>query len=195
MAGKRILAVLLLVGTWAISPIPTAAQPPGDRVLLNYDRPLAAILATQRFRSLSLLVEKSAYRLTVMADRKRQKAYPVVFGQNPVDDKLRSGDLCTPLGRFRLRAAYPHPHWSRFLWLDYPTADSWTKHKRAKAAGTIRANDQIGGEIGIHGVPEGQDDLIDRRENWTLGCISLKNRDVQEIFQAVKKGTVIEIVP
>jgi murein L,D-transpeptidase YafK len=162
---------------------------------LNQDRPLTTILAKQRYRALSLLVEKSAYRLTVMADGKPQKAYPVVFGQNPVDDKLRSGDLCTPLGRFRLRAAYPHPHWSRFLWLDYPTADSWTKHKRAKVAGTIRATDRIGGEIGIHGVPEGQDDLIDRRENWTLGCISLKNRDVQEIFQAVKKGTVIEIVP
>ncbi|MBT3756536.1 MAG: L,D-transpeptidase, partial [Candidatus Cloacimonetes bacterium] len=50
-----------------------------------------------------------------------------------------------------------------------------------------------GGEIGIHGVPAGYDNMIDEKYNWTLGCISLKNVDVNEIYKLIKVGTRIEI--
>jgi murein L,D-transpeptidase YafK len=121
------------------------------------------------------------------------KSYPVVFGANPVDDKHREGDRCTPEGRFKIDARYPHRLWNKFMLLSYPTAESWRKFKEAKRSGKLRASATIGGNVGIHGVPEGRDDAIDSRTNWTLGCISLKNADVDELYSVVRKGTAVEI--
>ena len=163
--------------------------------LLNYERSLTEILGNRtNLDSVSLLVEKSKYRLTVFYGGEPIKSYPVVFGGNPKGDKLHEGDRKTPEGIFRVRDLYPHPTWSKFIWLDYPTPTSWRKHFKAKLGGEIDFSLPIGGEIGIHGVPSGGDILIDEGSNWTLGCVSLKNRDVDEIYQFVKAGTVVEIV-
>ena len=56
--------------------------------LLNYDKPITQILASNIDKNKSLiLVEKSKYRQTFFYDKKPIKSYPVVFGSNPVDDK------------------------------------------------------------------------------------------------------------
>ena len=143
----------------------------------------------------SVLIEKSAYRLTVRYELEPVKVYPVVFGSEPVGDKLAEGDRKTPEGIYRVRDLYPHPQWSKFIWLDYPTPQDWQEHDAAKLAGEIPATATIGSEIGIHGVPDGSDGLIDSRTNWTWGCVSLKNEDVDEIYSVLSQGTVIEIVP
>lgn len=144
---------------------------------------------------LSLLVEKSAFRLTVFHQGNPIKTYPIVLGGNPSGDKLREGDRKTPEGIFKIRDQYPHPTWSKFIWLDYPTADSWRKHWNAKLSGEIDPLDTIGGEVGIHGVPNGADDWIASGKNWTLGCVSLTNADINEIYAVVGQGTVVEILP
>lgn len=107
---------------------------------------------------------------------------------------MKEGDGCTPEGVFELIDLYPHAKWSKFMWIGYPNNDSWKKFEANKAAGLIAESDKIGGEIGIHGVPEGMDALIDVGKNWTLGCISLKNSDVDEIYGVSKKGTKVVIV-
>lgn len=164
--------------------------------LLNYERSLTELLGNRTdLDNVSLLVEKSKYRLTVFDGEEAIKSYPVVFGGNPKGDKLHEGDRKTPEGIFRVRDLYPHPGWSKFIWLDYPTSASWQKHFKAKLAGEIDFSLPIGGEIGIHGVPSGGDTLIDRGSNWTLGCVSLKNKDVDEIYQFLKVGTMVKIVP
>ena len=140
------------------------------------------------------MVEKSRYRLTVYYQKKPIKAYAIVLGANPKDDKLRQGDKRTPEGRFHVQELYYHSAWSKFIWLDYPNQDSWRKFSQARIRGELKANDDIGGEIGIHGVERGQDWLIDRKINWTLGCISLKNKDVDEIYTLLERGTTIEIL-
>ncbi len=160
---------------------------------LNYDQPLTKLIENVNADSISILIEKSEYKLTIMSNNKRIKSYPVVFGSNPVDDKLREGDSCTPEGFFTVLDLYPHKSWSKFIWIDYPTAESWRKHNAAKDSGMIRSSASIGGEIGIHGVPSGYDNMIDEKFNWTLGCISLKNSDIDEIYAIIKAGTEIEI--
>lgn len=105
-----------------------------------------------------------------------------------------SGDRKTPEGTLKIQDKYPHPSWSKFLWLDYPNAQSQCKHNRAKQMGDILQQITIGGEIGIHGVPIGQDALIDERNNWTLGCPTLKTQDINELYDVVKIGTIVEIV-
>ena len=142
---------------------------------------------------ISILIDKSDYKLYVQAEGKTLKEYPVVFGSNPVDDKLMEGDRRTPEGKFKIITKYPHKHWSKFIWLNYPTKESWEKYKKAKKEGKIPSNATVGGQVGIHGVPEGADYAIDKRQNWTFGCISLKNKDVNEIYPYINKNTVIEI--
>jgi murein L,D-transpeptidase YafK len=139
-------------------------------------------------------VEKSKYRLTVYYQKKPIKAYAIVLGANPKDDKLREGDKRTPEGIFRVKDLYYHSEWSKFVWLDYPNPDSWRKFSQAKASGEVKPSDDIGGEIGIHGVKKGQDWLIDRKINWTLGCVSLRNKDIDEIYPLLQRGTTIEIL-
>jgi hypothetical protein len=61
--------------------------------LLNYETPLGDLLESPVDKDrISLLIEKPQYRLTVLYDGRPVKQYPVVFGGNPVDDKLRQGD-------------------------------------------------------------------------------------------------------
>jgi murein L,D-transpeptidase YafK len=138
-------------------------------------------------------IDKSDYRLSVMVDSLVIKQYPVVFGGNPADDKLRQGDKCTPEGEFKVISKYPHKSWDKFIWIDYPNDASWAKHQKAKREGRIETSDGIGGEIGIHGVPKGTDFMIDQRINWTLGCISLKNEHVNEIYPYLDKGSMVII--
>ena len=145
--------------------------------------------------SLHIYIDKSDLTLQLIADTILVKTYPIVLGGNPKDDKRMEGDQCTPEGIFQLRNLYPHKKWSKFLWVDYPTEYSWEKHKAAKAAGQIPADASIGGEIGIHGVPAGCDHWIDEVQHWTLGCISVKNAHIDEIYCAVHKGTRVIIEP
>ena len=160
---------------------------------LNYNKQISEIITEVNIDDISILIEKSKYKLTILYADEQLKSYPVALGSNPVDDKLRQGDCCTPEGFFKVRAKYPHKNWSKFIWIDYPTAESWEKHNSAKSEGLITNNSSIGGEIGIHGVPSGYDNLIDEKSNWTLGCISLKNSDINEIYKYIKDGTKIEI--
>ncbi len=141
-----------------------------------------------------IYIDKSDRVLKFFANNQLLKTYPVVLGANPVDDKLQEGDNCTPEGEFAIRDLYPHKTWDKFIWVNYPTAASYVKHNNAKKQGSIKNNAGIGGEIGIHGVPEGKDDWIDNNEDWTAGCISLKNEHIREIFASVQTGTEIEIV-
>lgn len=144
---------------------------------------------------ISLLIEKSKYRLTIYQDKIAIKSYPVVFGDNPKGDKFIEGDRRTPEGIFHLKDLYPHPQWSKFLWLDYPNAASWRKHLIAKQTNKIPWYASIGKDVGIHGVSVNSDKLIEERVNWTWGCISLKTSDVNEIYQVSRSGTLVEILP
>lgn len=171
------------------------SHPSPPESLLNYDRPLSEVIGAIDKSKVSILIEKSQYRLTVYYDKAPVKSYPVVFGGNPVGDQLREGDRRTPEGIFKIRDLYPHYSWSKFIWIDYPNQESWRKHREAKGQGKIDKGDRIGGEIGIHGVPYNGDYLIYRGNNWTLGCISLKNKDVDEIYEVLQKNTLVEIIP
>lgn len=153
--------------------------------------PLSKIIPEET--EISILIDKSDYQLHIYASDTLVKTFPVVLGGNPFGDKLREGDQCTPEGNFKIVDKYPHKTWSKFIWINYPTDDSWRKHNKAKADGIIPKNATIGGEIGIHGVPKDTDVMIETGVNWTLGCISLTNAAVNEIYPFITDKTVIKI--
>ncbi len=170
-------------------------QPLAGNNSINKNRSLTTILGDRIDKQqTSILIEKSKYRLTIYQNRQPIKSYPIVLGDHPTGDKFIEGDRRTPEGIFHIKDMYPHPQWSKFLWLDYPTAYSWKKHLAAKQTGKIPWYATIGRDVGIHGVPTNGDAMIDQQVNWTWGCISLKTADVQEIYQASQPGTLVEIL-
>lgn len=142
---------------------------------------------------LFIYIDKTRHTLTLKAGRLTLKQYRCVFGTNPVADKKFEGDRCTPEGVFHIIDKGPNMLWDKFMLIDYPTADSWSKFKANKQAGLIKPNARIGGSIGIHGVPKDRLYLVDKGINWTYGCISLSNPDVEDLYQYVGKGTTVII--
>lgn len=163
---------------------------------VSYDNTdLKLILAENAIKteSLSVLIDKSDYKLSIINADTVVKWYPVVLGYNPVGDKMQEGDYKTPEGVFGIRDKYPHKNWHYFVWIDYPNAESWKRFEKRKKDGIISEDAKIGGEIGIHGTPEGGDYLIDQGKNWTFGCISLKRKHIEEIYPYLHKDIKITI--
>jgi murein L,D-transpeptidase YafK len=138
-----------------------------------------------------IVVHKLTRKLTCYRGLTPLKTFPVVLGTNPRNDKLCQGDACTPEGVYRVRAKYPHAKWDSFIWLDYPNTKNWLKFSRAKQAGKIPPDANIGGQVGIHGTEDPSRNLAG--QNWTLGCISLLNKDLQEIYPLVNDQTLVVI--
>jgi len=167
-----------------------------DTGIVHPNVPLVVLIDSFQVKqhNISILIDKSDYTLTVLNKETVLKTYRMVLGTNPVDDKRMQGDRCTPEGTFHIVSKYPHKSWRKFIWIDYPNDESRRKFKEAKANGEIPKNAKIGGEVGIHGTPSDCDYLIDDKVNWTWGCISLKRKDVDEIYPYINEDTDIVIV-
>jgi len=143
--------------------------------------------------SISIIIDKSDYELNVYDDKGWYATYPVVFGNNSLEDKKVAGDNNTPEGSFRITSKRIHEKWYRFLAIDYPTKESWEKFNERKKRGEIPASASIGGAIGIHGTWPHEDFVIDKYKNWTMGCISMKRDDVDEVYNFTPVGTKVTI--
>lgn len=161
-------------------------------------KPLAAIIDSLKLdaKAIGFKVHKSKRRFDVVAQGQVLKSYPCVLGEVPIGDKFHQGDRKTPEGSFTFRSKRVHAQWHKFIWVDYPNAESWKRYNERKAKGQIPRGKDIGGEIGIHGVPEGMDHWIDTGADWTWGCIALRNADVDEIYPyIIAYRTKIEVLP
>lgn len=144
-------------------------------------------------QQVEVLIDKSERLLSVRAGARTLRSYPVVFGDTSLEAKLRQGDYLTPEGNYRMISKYPHRSWTKFVWINYPNAEDRKRFAEAKKSGLIPKNAEIGGEIGIHGVPEGMDHFIDEVRHWTLGCISLKTKDINDLYPILTTQTPIII--
>ena len=140
-----------------------------------------------------IVIHKTRYELKVFDRKGWLVTYPVVFGSNDMRDKLYEGDRKTPEGNFAIVSKRIHSKWNRMMMLDYPTPASYEKFNARKNAGIVPASAKIGGGIGIHGTWPHEDFQIDRFRNWTDGCISMRNRDVEELYSMVPMGTKVFI--
>lgn len=140
-----------------------------------------------------IVIDKSSYELYVYDKLGWFATYPVVFGNNTLDDKKMEGDRKTPEGDFKIANKRVHEKWDRYMGLDYPTRESLERFKQRKQKGEIPANASPGGGIGIHGTWPNEDYVIDRYKNWTNGCISLKNEDVEDLYSYVPIGAPVTI--
>ncbi len=140
-----------------------------------------------------IVIDKSDYELSVYDDQGFLIAYPVVFGNQDQGDKLYEGDRRTPLGTYRIDLKKPHPKWSKYMGIDYPSSQDQAKFQQRKQSGIIPANARIGKAIGIHGTWANEDFAVDEFQNWTNGCIALKNIHIEELYKIIPMGTMVTI--
>jgi murein L,D-transpeptidase YafK len=166
---------------------------PAKTKITNYTVTKAKKRASLPVAPVYVVIDKSDYELQVFDAQGWYATYPVVFGNNSLEDKKMEGDRLTPEGIFHIVRKRPHEKWSRFLSLDYPTQESLQKFRERKMRGEVPQNASPGGGVGIHGTWPHDEFMIDRYKNWTNGCIALKNEDVQDIYQYLKVGTQVTI--
>jgi murein L,D-transpeptidase YafK len=143
--------------------------------------------------TVTLVIVKSDYELKVYDEEGWYATYPVVFGNKNLSDKMVEGDRKTPEGGFKIISKRPHQKWHKMLMLDYPTKDSWAKFNERKSRGLIPKGAKIGGGIAIHGTWPNDNIVVDDFQNWTNGCIALKNEDLDELEKYLPVGTQVTI--
>ncbi len=148
-----------------------------------------------------IVVVKSARRVHLFEGERLIRSYPVTLGPEPTGQKRRAGDGRTPEGNFRIcskNAASPH---HRFLGISYPDRRAAKNGLNAGlvSPGEARAiidadRDQrcpvwttaLGGAIGLHGAANA---------GRTAGCIALLDQHVEELFDVLRIGDHVEILP
>jgi murein L,D-transpeptidase YafK len=138
-----------------------------------------------------IIVDKAANALYVYSTQGRILTYRAVFGEGEPGEKMMEGDNKTPVGLYHIVAKKIHPQWGPFLLLDYPNGDDIRKFNERKANGRIPATARIGGGIGIHGTRVDEDFAVDRLQNWTWGCISVKHLEARHLFDIIPVGTEV----
>lgn len=182
--GTALLGGLLLSATGALAGLGAA-------------RPLVLSLSHPR-----VVVLKAARRLHLFDGERLVRTYAIDLGNSAVGNKLRADDGRTPLGCFQVvtkNAQSPH---HRFLGINYPDESAVERGlatgliSPGEAAGIRRAlaegcrpdwSTALGGGIGIHGGRSGRD--------WTAGCIALTDENAEELFDVLRLGDPVEILP
>ncbi len=132
-----------------------------------------------------VVLYKSTRQLVLFRNKEALRIYRVDLGFAPVGDKSREGDGRTPEGTYFINRRNPNSAYHLSLGISYPNA-------RDVAAARAQGVDP-GGDIFIHGGPTR---FLDRfKRDWTAGCISVSDAEIEEIWSMVPNGTPIVIVP
>jgi murein L,D-transpeptidase YafK len=142
-----------------------------------------------------VVVRTQCRTLDVYQNGDRVRSYPAVFGMGGIKEKLHEGDRRTPTGLYAIVGKRAHARWSRFLLLDYPNLHDVQRYEVAMDSGDIpmlgsRAAG-VGGMVGIHGTDKPR--LNELGVDWTWGCISISNADVEDLSRLVPIGTPVLI--
>lgn len=143
-----------------------------------------------------VVIRKECRRLDVYQYGQRIRSFPVVFGMGGnKEQKLYEGDLRTPTGFYSIVGKREHPRWRHFFLLSYPNRRDQERYWMALEEGDIPQYSDgyagIGGQVGIHGTDKPE--LNRLGVDWTLGCISLHNPDVEDLNALVYEGTPVFI--
>ena len=147
-------------------------------------------------------VLKSKRQLILYSGDRVVKRYRIGLGFTPEGSKARQGDGRTPEGSYYVCSKNPKSQYFLSLGLSYPNEADANRGlneglinrvqfqqitEAIRRGGVPLWNTALGGEIFIHG--EGS------KKDWTWGCVALENEDIQELFNAVPKGTPVTIKP
>lgn len=133
-----------------------------------------------------IVVNKADREMFLVHNGKALRKYDIELGFAPIGDKQIEGDGKTPEGTYFIDRRNPNSRFHLSLGISYPNAQD-----RAEARILGKSP---GGDIFIHGQQNpfkpGRGD-----PDWTWGCISVTNDEMEEIYAMVKTGTLITINP
>ena len=128
-------------------------------------------------------VHKADRKMYLLHNDQVLKTYDIALGFAPVGHKEIEGDGKTPEGRYYITHRNPKSTYYLSLGISYPN-DADRAHAKALGKPT-------GGDIFIHGGPVRR---ITQRD-WTWGCISITNKQMEDVYAMVTPGTPINILP
>lgn len=167
-------AAALLLGAMAgCTPKPAPAAPP-----------VAGAAIVDR-----IVIEKAAHRMTLFAGDRRLATYRVSLGHGGLAPKAREGDGRTPEGDYRITGRNPKSAYHLSLRIGYPTP--------AQVADARRAGVNPGGDIMIHGLPNGRgaQAAVFAGRDWTDGCVAVTDTEMDDIWRLTRDGARVHITP
>lgn len=152
-----------------------------------------AACAPSKYKSYSgpqvtqIVVNKGARQMLLLHGNTVLKAYRIGLGNEPIGHKQYEGDGKTPEGLYYIDRRNPNSRYHLSLGVSYPNPQD-----SALAASVGRS---AGSDIFIHGQgPEGRV-LSKRKQDWTVGCISVSDEEIEDIYAMIPDGTPILITP
>lgn len=150
----------------------------------------------QRLRQNTPITEVKVYKsdriVKLMHHDQDIRTYPMRLGFDPIVHKVKEGDGKTPEGRYILDWRNPNSAFYKSLHVSYPNQQDKSKANQLGVS--------PGGDIMIHGsATRSQVEKLPSlmtylpRNDWTWGCIAVRNIDMDEIWKLVDDGTVISI--
>lgn len=134
------------------------------------------------------MIVKSTRTLTLMKDGRTLKTYDVALSREP-GAKQREGDHKVPEGEYVIDSKNAHSRFDLALHISYPNSADRERARRLSVA--------PGGNVEIHGLNWKYAWLgsLQRRVNWTDGCVALTNSEIEQIWPLVRIGTAVDIRP
>lgn len=129
-----------------------------------------------------VVVNKGDRRMYLLHHDKVLEDYDIRLGFAPIGHKTFEGDGRTPEGIYLIDRRNPNSRFHLSLGISYPNdADRETAEAMGKSPG---------GNIFIHGQ---KNPLRKDKGDWTWGCISVSNKQIEDIYAMVGDGTPIQI--
>ncbi len=148
-----------------------------------------AISRSAKQNSTVIIVDKMAHACRIYRDGKVVREFEVEFGPNWMGQKMHKGDQATPEGVYQVTQKKDKRRtiYYKALLLNYPNNEDRIRYKNNLAAGKFSSRLEIGGSIEIHGHGG-------RGFDWTNGCVSLTNKDMDVVFSMATEKTPVIIV-
>lgn len=136
-----------------------------------------------------IVVRKSDRKLSVFENGKLIKSYKISLGKVPKGAKEFEGDMKTPEGFYVINDKNVNSGYHKNLGISYPNQKDMDH--------ASQMGKSPGGLIKIHGIKNGYGWIgrFHLLKDWTLGCIALTDREIDELYEVVPIGTPIEILP
>ena len=131
-----------------------------------------------------VVVNKGERKMYLLHKDRVVRDYDIFLGFAPEGHKQIEGDGKTPEGIYRIDRRNPNSRFHLSLGISYPNADDV---RAARALGK-----PPGGEIFIHGQRHPM--RLDKGD-WTWGCISASNQEMERLYAMIEDGTPISINP
>ncbi|WP_225027923.1 L,D-transpeptidase family protein [Xinfangfangia pollutisoli] len=128
-------------------------------------------------------VHKADRKMYLLHNDKVLKDFDIALGFAPVGHKQFEGDGKTPEGVYYINYKNPNSSYHLSLKVSYPNETD-----RAYASSMGKSP---GGDIMIHGGPTKKI----YQKDWTAGCISITDKQMEVVYSMVKPGTPIYILP